>query len=461
MKIAPKYICKLAMPFVALGMAALMSPALKAQAQTSGQSGTPASAMAADPKASDGSSSAAVQGDKLTAMAMPDPQDSTASSSPAASGSAAPAQDQAPAATPPAAPTPLPTPSMTAPLSTAAPAHTFDGGPFGTLAITGILSGMGLVQDNWIPGDQASHWDLSNAQVFIQKTTGWWQFYLQGGAYNITALGLPFVPTNKTLGFLFGPLPVGYVKFVKGGFSAEVGALPTLIGAEYTFSFENTNIERGLLWNQENAVNKGIQLNEAYKKLTASISWNDGFYSNRYTWITGSLAYAFNAANTLSFVAGGNAGATRQYTFAAPVQNNSAIYEVIYTYSKGNWFVQPYWQYTNVPTNVSAGITKGASTDGGALLFNYNFKHGLSLALRPEYITSSGSLANGAVNLLYGPGSNAFSFTVTPTYQKGGFFTRVDFSVVDARDATPGAAFGALGTNDKQVRGVVEAGFMF
>ena len=41
------------------------------------------------------------------------------------------------------------------------------------------------------------------------------------------------------------------------------------------------------MWNQENAVNRGIQLNEAYKKLTASLSWNDGFYSNRYTWLTG------------------------------------------------------------------------------------------------------------------------------------------------------------------------------
>jgi putative OmpL-like beta-barrel porin-2 len=63
-----------------------------------------------------------------------------------------------------------------------------------------------------------------------------------------------------------------------------------------------------VLWNQENAVNRGIQLNEAYKKLTASFSWNDGFYSNRYTWLWGSVAYAFNSANTLSFVAGGNAG---------------------------------------------------------------------------------------------------------------------------------------------------------
>ena len=85
-------------------------------------------------------------------------------------------------------------PTMTAPLSTAAPAHTFDGGPFGMLSVTGILSGMGMVQDNWIPGDKSSHWDLSNGQIFLQKTTGWWQFYLQGGAYNLPGFGsaIPF-----------------------------------------------------------------------------------------------------------------------------------------------------------------------------------------------------------------------------------------------------------------------------
>jgi hypothetical protein len=363
--------------------------------------------------------------------------------------------------TAPAAPQPLPNPSMTAPLQTAAPPHTFDAGPFGTLAITGILSGMGMTQDNWVPGDKATRWDVSNAQIFLQKTTGWWQFYLQGGAYNLPDLGLPFISTNKTLPDFFGPLPVGYLKLVKGNFSVEVGELPTLIGAEYTFSFENTNIERGLLWNQENAVNRGVQLNETIKKLSASLSWNDGFYSNRYTWLTGSLAYAFNSANTLSFVAGGNAGETKYTTVATPVQNNSAIYDFIYTYSHGNWYIQPYYQYTTVPTNLKAGIAKGSSTSGGALLLNYNFKHGISLAARPEYISSSGTVADGAVNLLYGPGSNAFAFTLTPTYQKQGFFIRVDFSIVDARSFTAGDAFGALGLSGTQTRGVVEAGFMF
>lgn len=349
---------------------------------------------------------------------------------------------------------------MTQPLSTAIP-HTFNAGPLKNIAITGILSGMGMTGNNTVPGDTDTHWDLSNAQVFVQKTNGWFQFYFQGGAYNIPDLGAPFLATSKTLSALWGPLPVGYVKLVKGNFSAQIGELPTLIGAEYTFSFENLNIERGLLWNQETAISRGIQLNETLKKLSLSVSWNDGFYSNRYTWISGSAAYAFNAANTLSFVAGGNLGQTPYTSFATPIQNNGSIYNVIYTYSHGNWYVQPYWQYTSVPTNTNVGVAQGASTDGGALLFNYNFKHGVSVALRPEYITSTGSVANSAVNLLYGPGSSAFSFTFTPTYQKDGFFIRGDLSVVDARGFTPGFAFGHQGLDGTQTRGVVEAGFMF
>src|ERR1700739_2345789 len=100
-----------------------------------------------------------------------------------------------PASTAPTTPQPLPNPSMTAPLQTAAPQHTISAGPFGTVAVTGILSGMGLTQSNWIPADKSTRWDLSNGQIFLQKTSGWWQFYLQGGAYNIPALGTPTVST--------------------------------------------------------------------------------------------------------------------------------------------------------------------------------------------------------------------------------------------------------------------------
>jgi hypothetical protein len=137
------------------------------------------------------------------------------------------------------------------------------------------------------------------------------------------------------------------------------------------------------------------------------------------------------------------------------------MYTLIYTYTKGNWTVQPYFQYSNVPTNPKIGIDQGASTRGGALLVNYNFKHGISLAGRGEYISSTGSVSNGAVNLIYGPGSGAWSFTVTPTYQNHGFFVRGDFSIVGAVSSTPGYVFGSAGLNSTQARGVMEAGFMF
>ncbi len=358
-------------------------------------------------------------------------------------------------------PPPLPYPAMEGPLQTPS-AFVFNAGPFGKLDINGIVSGIGIWQGNPLPGDQAARAVLSNGQVFIQKTEGWWQFYFQAGAYDIPALGTPFLSTVDTVRAFWGAVPVGFLKLVPAkNLSILIGALPSLTGAEYTFDFENMNIERGLLWNQENSVNRGVQVNDSFGKLSASLSWNDGYYSNRYTWLTGSLVYAFNTADSLSFIAGGNLGQTAFRTLATPVQNNGSIYNLIYSYTKGNWIVQPYLQYTNLPTNEKVGITHGAATRGGALLFNYNFKHHLSLAGRGEYISSTGNAREQAVNLIFGPGSGGWSITATPTFQDHGFFIRGDFSFVQATNDTPGDGFGRLGKNRNQARDVLEAGFMF
>jgi Putative beta-barrel porin-2, OmpL-like. bbp2 len=86
---------------------------------------------------------------------------------------------------------------------------------------------------------------------------------------------------------------------------------------------------------------------------------------------------------------------------------------------------------------------------------------GVSLPVRLEYIASTGSLANGTPNLLYGPGSNAWSITVTPSYQYKIFFVRAEFSHVGAHSTTPGLAFGPGGTNTMQTRGEFEIGILF
>ena len=345
--------------------------------------------------------------------------------------------------------------------------HEIPAGPFGKIEVTGVLSGIGLFGNNPVFSGDEGHVDLSNASIFIQKTSGWFQFFLQGGAYNLPVVGTPFLKTTTTTSLDFGALPVGYAKLVKGNFNVEIGALPTLIGDEYIFTFENMNIERGLLWNQEPVVSRGIQLNDTYKKLTLSFSWNDGFYSNRYTSLSGLAAFAINGSNTLSFAAGGNAGSYVRVgpnSFPTPpLQNNEQVYNLIYTYTKGSVTISPYYQYTVVKSN-NALYGTGAHTNGGALLANYNFKHGFSLSVRPEYIKSSGSATTGEANLLgYGSGTGAFSFTVTPTWVKDAFFLRGDISIVHLTNFVPGTSvgFGIGGTNTNQTRGAIEAGFMF
>ena len=368
-----------------------------------------------------------------------------------------------PAAAAPAPVAPLPTPSVAGPLQWLPPA-TFNSGFLGKVAANGIVTGSGMWTGNHVPGDAVGQAALSNGQIFLQKADGPVQYFIQVGAYTMPSLGTPFLSTDKTISDFYGPVPVAFLKVPVGKTtSVQIGSLPTLIGAEYTFTFENMSIERGLLWNQEPAISRGIQLNQALGKyFSASLSWNDGYYSNRYSWLSGLLTFT-KGAHSVAFVAGGNAGQTVFETIATPVQNNSSIYNVIYTYTKGSWVIQPYFQYSNVPTNPTVGVMKGASTTGGAILVSHLFKHGFSLPARFEYLSTSGSASSETpyVNLLYGPGSNALSGTITPTYQSGGFYIRGDLSWVHTGSYTPGDVFGPNGTNPNQPRAMAEIGFIF
>jgi hypothetical protein len=383
----------------------------------------------------------------------PKPADTPQASTPAT----APAAPAAPAD----APTALPTPSITGPLAAAVPI-TLEAGPLGKLSLNGIVSGFGVFQSNAVPGNSGAEGNLSNGQVWIQKTTGWWQFYVQAGAYDITALGSPYISTETAMTDLYGPVPSAYLKLVPGkNTNILIGILPTLVGAEYTFSFQNMNIERGLLWNQENAITRGVQINQTLGKyFTASFSWNDGYYSNRYSALSGSLTYT-KGPHSVAFVGAGYLGQTNWTNLATPIQNNGQIYDLIYAYTKNGWVIQPYVQFNVVPTNPAIGVPQGAQAWGGAILASKTLKKGWSMAGRFEYISSSGGPASNSLSLLYGPGSASWSLTATPTYQYQKFFTRADLSFVQALSYTPGFAFGSLGTLGTQTRGVVEIGFLF
>jgi putative OmpL-like beta-barrel porin-2 len=375
-----------------------------------------------------------------------------------------------PPAEPPAS-TAMSTPPLTGPLVANPNPMKFDVGPLNTVYLTGAVTGLGMFQTAPLLGDHGGNADLTNGLFALQTTEGLVQFFLMAGAYSLPSLGAPYFHVDKMMGDLFGPIPEGYIKIAPNdAFSVQVGKLPTLIGAEYAFTFQNMNIERGLLWNQEPIVSRGVQANYTMGPLALSVSLNDGFYSDSYNWLTGSAAWTIDKENTLTLVGGGNFDHTDKNVVSCVLascliktsvfNNNGDIFNAIYTYNSAPWTITPYFQYTSVPGNAFFGL-KGASTYGGAFLANLSLSDNWNVAGRWEYIASTGSAANGNVSLLYGPGSEAFSFTLTPTYQLGIGFLRGEASVVKASGITPGFAFGHAGIERTQGRFMLEAGVVF
>lgn len=361
----------------------------------------------------------------------------------------------------------LPTPGMAGPLAFQSVPWSLDTGPLGKWYVDGVLSGLGLVQSGAVPGDKGAAADLSNGTVIVQKIDGLVQFYAQLGAYSVPALGTQYsklLDSQHAEGNLYSAVPQAFLKLAPTDtFSIEAGKLPTLIGAESTFTFENMNIERGLLWDQEPAVSRGVQANYTSGPVTVNISLNDGYYSDKFNWVSGLLTWTINPTNTIAFDGGGNISKTELATVATPLpQNNSTIFNIIYTYSNAPWVITPYVQYSHVAANAAIGLPTAVNTYGGAVLATYTIDDHWSLGGRAEFLASDGSRSNPlAVSTLYGPGSKAFSLTVTPTYKINQFFVRGDISYVDIIDVVDGFGFGSNYSKSGQLRGVVEAGVVF
>ena len=252
--------------------------------------------------------------------------------------------------------------------------------------------------------------------------------------------------------------------------------MPTLIGSEAPFTFQNLNINRGLLFVQENFINQGVQLNWAEGPWSVSAAGTDGFFSGEITWFTGSVAYKLDDSNTIGVNGGLNLGRQNafarspRYQFATPgFQQNSGIFNINYTYANGPWIVTPYFQFTNVERDLRAGIATSASSYGGALLAAYSFTDNFALAGRVEYEEQTGVRGSGTTGLLFGAGSNAFSVTVTPTFTFDRYVFRLEYAHTELggitrgslADGTLGTGFGRTGNRTTQDRYMVETGITF
>ena len=222
------------------------------------------------------------------------------------------------------------------------------------------------------------------------------------------------------------------------------------------------NIARGLLWNQEPAISRGVQVNYSNGPVNASVSVNDGFYSGDYNWVSGLVSYAATPSSTITLVAAGNFAESGKTGAATPLaQNNSSIFNVIYTYVDGPLTLQPYLQYTTVRSNRDIGIDRSAETFGGALLARYAINENFDRWTRRVHRFKRGDCGVVAdcapTNLLYGPKSRAWSLTVTLTYQRGIFFAHR--ARTPALTGSPKAtALGPISTSATRYAGCLKLG---
>lgn len=352
---------------------------------------------------------------------------------------------------------------MEGPLSVNVKPESFDIPDFGKIYVSGALTAIAFADTPLFPGEKNGYADISNAQIFVQKVDGAFQFFIDAGAYSFPTVGVPYTEAGNTMSNTYGALPNAFVKLVSGNFSIEAGKLPTLIGAEYAFTYENMNISRGLLWNQEPVVSRGVQANYTAGPVAFNVSWNDGFYSDRFNWISGAATWTINPANSLEVVGGGNVGTTDYGTSATPevLNNDTALWNLIYSYTAGAWTAQAYFQYADSGNSATIGV-KDTSTTGFGVLANYAVPNtSWNVSARVEDITSSGSPTDGSADLLYGAGSKAWSFTFTPSYQSGVLFVRAEAAFVAASSTTSGLAFGRSGTSTSWARFAIETGILF
>jgi hypothetical protein len=368
-----------------------------------------------------------------------------------------------------ASPTPRPTATPTP-----APAPSSTSLTLGPLTIDGVFSAFSLFTsqvnatgalDTPTGADLSNRTDISNGFLIVNKSSGTFRYGFAAGAYNIPVVGFSLNKTiqNGANTSLYGALPSVYVEYAPTSyFNLQAGKLATFTGQESTYTYQNINIQRGILWNIETAVSRGIGATLTGSKFNGSLQVNDGYYSGNRLGVEGQITNTPNSNTTYEFVfvipnssAPGNATASIA---------NKTLYNPLLTYTTGKWQFQPYLLWVESPASSALGYTNAEHAFGAAFMGTYSLNTIWSLPFRVEYGKNGSTQSDKSPNanlLGYGPGSSAWTYTLTPTYRKGVFFARAEASDVTVSNLTPGTAFGAGGMQSNQFRSGLEAGLQF
>jgi len=311
--------------------------------------------------------------------------------------------------------------------------------------------------------DRTSRFNVSNAFAILTKTSGTLQFALQAGAYSLPTVG---IAGNKTIQSgantdLFGPVPLAYVEYIpRADFNVSAGILATLTGAESTFTYQDWNIQRGAVWNVENAVTRGIRANWSQGKTTLTLGVDDGYYSGKYGAAEAAIAYALDPSDSLLAVwVDPNSKTPGNPTTSIA---NKQLLNLVFTSTHGNLQLAPYILYARSSASSALGYVNAENAFGVAVLANESWSSRFSTALRWESLHDASSPTDPSLNadlIGYGPGSGITTWTLTPAWKfGGGAFFRIDLSQAHVTGAASGLAFDPKGNSSNQSRVVLELG---
>lgn len=284
----------------------------------------------------------------------------------------------------------------------------------------------------------ASRGELSNALLALTKPAGTWQFSITAGAYSLPALGAPWQSTSFYTD-LFGPLPQAWVTWSPSKiWSLRAGQLPSLLGQEGPFTYQNINIQRGLLWNNmENTFSRAAELDYASGRWSAALQFGDGFYSRHFGAISGVLTYSASKSDSVALaLLWPNRATPPNATFH---DANARVFDFMWTHQSGPWNWTPYLLWFDSPANTSAGFQHSARAAGAAWITSYRWSKSWSLGMRAEYAGDAVTEATGDAahqNILgFGPGAQVWSLTATPAWRRGNLCVRGEMAAVSGTTA--------------------------
>jgi hypothetical protein len=356
-------------------------------------------------------------------------------------------------------------------------AITIDGGPLGSLSLSGGADGYGYVATDTYNGEQNEGFDVGSALIELQKTTGVVQFTAEVGSNSYVTLGAlsedghGHIPETSINTYSTGPLFLGYVTIAppNSPVTVSAGEIGSLEGYESTVDWNDPTQLTTDAFYVENSNSVGVEVAGTEGPVTATVAFGDGFDSGQWNYIQALVAYTINSNNVLNVFGGYNLGRTGPGAFVygggqagtPTVYENSNAVGAYYSYTLGNLNLVPEVQYVYAKVDHIVGIDKSTSNlalEGFADYAFANTPYSLGGWVEAEKST-------GRYNWFAGPNSEAIGVAIAPTWQYKDLFARVNagalYLLSNKYDGAVSYGYGSGGTSKFQFTGTLEGGLLF